>query len=128
MKRHEREAAAAAALRDCRAALAARGSTILRELTRPAGEAASDAGPDTAFDDWRHYPEGEVYDPATHAQYFFHRHPVAAAPDAGNDEHGHFHLFLRGEGVPAGASGAVTRSCTEECGSPAGKAKLGLTR
>jgi hypothetical protein len=87
-------------LRDCRAALAARDSTIL-------GEVAGGA-PDAAIADWRHYPEGEVYDPATHAQYFFHRHPIAspsgaAGPAAtGEQEHGHFHLFLRGEGVPAG--------------------------
>src|SRR6185437_8554294 len=24
--------------------------------------------------DWTHYPSGDVYDGATHAQYFFHRH------------------------------------------------------
>lgn len=107
MTRHEREAAAAATLRDCRAALAARGSNILREVAGAGGQAGSDAAPDTAPEsaivDWRHYPEGEVYDPATHVQYFFHRHPVAAAAGAaGQPEHGHFHLFLRGEGVPAG--------------------------
>lgn len=103
MNRHEREAAAAATLRDCRAALAARGSNILREVTSTAGEAASGAGPDIVLDEWRHYPHGEVYDPETHAQYFFHRHPPAAARDTGGEvEHGHFHLFLRGEGIPAG--------------------------
>jgi hypothetical protein len=97
--RQEREAAAAATLRDCRAVLAARGTTILREVAGTASNAGSDGG----LADWRHYPEGEVYDPATHTQYFYHRHPVAAPFDAsGTDEHGHFHLFLRGEGVPSG--------------------------
>jgi Domain of unknown function (DUF6969) len=88
----KREGAAAAALRRCRAALAERGSNALREATGGDPAAA-----------WRHYPAGEVYDPASHAQYFFHRHaeedrPRRAAPA----EHGHFHLFLGGDGMPAG--------------------------
>ena len=61
---------------------------ILGELT--AGGAAAE---------WRHYPEGEVYDPATHAQYFYHAHP---ARERAPSEHGHFHLFLRAEGMPEG--------------------------
>ena len=87
-------AEAAAILRECRAALAAGGSTIVAEATG-----------DGAIDDWRHYPDGEVYDRASHAQYFFHRH--AAGPrgrSVGAAEHGHFHLFLRGEGMPAGVT------------------------
>jgi hypothetical protein len=103
VNRLEREAEAAATLLDCRAVLAARGSTILDEVTGAAGDAASQAAADPAIVNWRHYPEGEVYDPTTHAQYFFHHHPVAAPPDAAAEaEQGHFHLFLRGEGVPAG--------------------------
>lgn len=94
MNWRKREAEAAATLRACRAALAVRGSTIIRE-------AASEDAADIV--DWRHYPEGEVYDPATHAQYFYHRHPrPARTRPAGPIEHGHFHLFLRGEGMPAG--------------------------
>ncbi len=55
--------------------------------------------------DWRHYPEGEAYDPASHAQYFYHRHPGPAKKrPAQPEEHGHFHLFLRGEGMPAGTT------------------------
>ena len=34
----------------------------------------------------------------SHAQYFYHRHPEGDAPA----EHGHFHLFLRPEGMPGG--------------------------
>lgn len=94
----EREAAAAARLRECHTALAARGSTMIRE--------AVGAGSDDIAD-WQHYPEGEVYDPASHVQYFYHRHPAAAPPSppaAASEpaEHGHFHLFLRGDGIPAG--------------------------
>jgi membrane-associated phospholipid phosphatase len=98
VNRREREAEAAATLRECRKALAARGSTIIREAT---SASAGDIGTEIA--DGRHYPEGEVYDPVSHTQYFYHRHPgpVRNRP-APAIEHGHFHLFLRGEGMPAG--------------------------
>ena len=82
-------------LRECRAALAARGSTVLREATGAAG---------LDLPDWRHYPEGEVYDPATHVQYFYHRHPRPSGDAAEPAEHGHFHLFLRGEAIPPGTT------------------------
>ena len=43
-----------------------------------------------------HYPEGDVYDHHTHAQYYYHAH-------RGSDgEHGHFHTFLRAKGLPEG--------------------------
>lgn len=91
----EREAEAAARLRECRAVLAAQGRTVIAEAV---GEAAE-------IVDWRHYPDGEVYDPASHVQYFYHRHPGPAARGRAEPaEHGHFHLFLRGEGIPAGVT------------------------
>jgi hypothetical protein len=99
----EREAEAAATLRGCREALAARGSTVIREAM-----SAGAADPAAEIVDWRHYPEGEVYDPTSHAQYFYHRHPKSTrrrpqlSVGAEPAEHGHFHLFLRGEGIPAG--------------------------
>ncbi|HEY8874835.1 MAG TPA: hypothetical protein VIM52_17535, partial [Stellaceae bacterium] len=73
----ERETAAAAALRECREALAARGTTVIREAT-VIGDARGGGAADSAGDivEWRHYPEGEVYDSASHAQYFYHRHPA----------------------------------------------------
>lgn len=40
-----------------------------------------------------HYPKGDVYDPASHAQYYYHAH----RPETG--EHGHFHTFLRSAGM-----------------------------
>jgi len=51
--------------------------------------------------EWRHYPDGEVYDPKSHAQYFYHTHPINGRPFR---EHGHFHTFLRAEGMPVGAA------------------------
>lgn len=41
----------------------------------------------------RHYPHGDVYDRATHAQFYGHTHRAG--------EHGHIHLFLRPRGMPA---------------------------
>jgi hypothetical protein len=88
----EREADAAATLRDCRQVLADRGRTILDEVT----------GGEVDIAAWRRFPEGEVYDPASHAQYFYHCHAVPPERDLPRDEHGHFHLFLRAEGMPTG--------------------------
>ncbi len=84
-----RAASAAAVIRGCRSELAARGSNVLREALGRPGEA----------EEWRHYPPGDGYDLISHAQYFFHCHANAASAA----EQGHFHLFLRAEGMPAGA-------------------------
>src|SRR5262249_44514440 len=54
-----------------------------------------------AISAWRHYPEGEVYDPISHSQYFFHAHATSGQPTA---ERGHFHTFLRAEGMPVGVT------------------------
>jgi hypothetical protein len=43
-----------------------------------------------------HYPQGDVYDRETHAQYYYHAHR--------DGEHGHFHLFLRAKGMPPGCN------------------------
>jgi hypothetical protein len=82
---------AAAVVADCRARLGAGGRNILCEVAPPAD----------AIVEWRHYPEGEVYDPASHAQYFYHAHPVESRLP---HEHGHFHTFLRAEGMPFGVA------------------------
>ncbi len=71
--------------------LAKSGDTILGQLS---GEAAGGG-----LADWTHYPAGDVYDPATHAQYFFHRHAVGRD---GLAEHGHIHTFMRARGMPEG--------------------------
>jgi hypothetical protein len=43
-----------------------------------------------------HYPKGDVFDRETHSQYYYHAHR--------DGEHGHFHCFLRGPGMPEGAT------------------------
>jgi hypothetical protein len=91
----ERMAAAAAVIRDCRRELAARNANLRGELI--AGSAP--------ISEWRRYPEGEVYDPNSHSQYFFHAHPERGSPAA--TEQGHFHTFLRAEGMPAGVTPLV---------------------
>lgn len=92
----QRHAEAAATIRECRRALAASGRTIVSELT---------GGSDVA--EWQRLPEGEVYDPSSHAQYFYHCHATFGAGVDAPAEHGHFHLFLRADGVPRGVSPLV---------------------
>ena len=87
-----RVASAAAVIRECRRVLVASGSTLAREAVGKSGKVG----------DWRHYPAGDVYDPSSHAQYFYHRHPAPDAATKHPDEHGHFHLFMRAEGMPEG--------------------------
>ena len=50
------------------------------------------------FFQWDHYPKGDVYDRQTHAQYFYHAHSVGGR----DPEHGHFHTFMRAEGMARG--------------------------
>lgn len=51
------------------------------------------AGHGTFFE-YDHYPKGDVFDKETHAQYYYHAHRTD------EDEHGHFHTFLRRKGMP----------------------------
>ena len=83
---------AAAVIRGCRSELAARGSNVVREVIGPRGEVEA----------WRHYPPGDGYDLISRSQYFFHGHPDPAPGSCEAPEYGHFHLFLRAEGMPAG--------------------------
>ena len=82
---------AAAALDEHRRALVDGRGGILAEIAPEGGALAP----------WRHYPEEEIYDPHTHAQYFFHVHPPDGRP---GPEYGHFHVFLRAEGMPPGVA------------------------
>jgi hypothetical protein len=43
---------------------------------------------------WEHYPPGDVFDPASGSQWFYHCHPA----EEGAAEHGHFHCFVRPQG------------------------------
>jgi len=51
------------------------------------------------FYEWDHYPPGDVYDRETHSQYYYHAHPADQRFD---QEHGHFHTFVRPKGMPEG--------------------------
>jgi uncharacterized protein DUF6969 len=82
-------AAAASEVLECQRALAASGVDPLR-LALAGSE---------PLREWDHYPEGDVYDPETHAQYFYHVHPPA---ERAPGEYGHFHTFLRPRGMPPG--------------------------
>ncbi len=95
----ERMEAAAAVIAECRCELAARGGDLLGELAPGGG----------GFAEWRHYPEREVYDRRSHGQYFFHTHPAGGpmAREPMGREHGHFHTFMRAEGMPPGAAPLV---------------------
>jgi hypothetical protein len=86
----EQMIAAAAIVGECRRDLAARNTDVVGEVI---GSSAICA--------WRHYPEGEVFDATSHAQYFFHAHAPDSRPPA---ERGHFHTFLRAEGMPSGVA------------------------
>lgn len=63
------------------------GDNVVGEVLRGQGE----------FYEWDHYPKGDVYDPETHAQYYYHAHPA----ELRGGEHGHFHTFLRPKGMPS---------------------------
>ena len=42
--------------------------------------------------EWEHFPAGDVVDPETHSQFYYHAH---AAEERVAGEHGHFHTFVR---------------------------------
>ncbi len=46
------------------------------------------------FIQFNHYPDGDVYDNESHAQFYYHAHRGVEG------EHGHFHTFLRQPGMP----------------------------
>lgn len=54
-------------------------------------EVLKDQGTFTEYD---HYPSGDVHDRDTHSQYFYHAHRGLSG------ENGHFHTFLRAQGMP----------------------------
>lgn len=82
-----RMARAAHEVVECHAVLATSQTTVVGALLSDYPE----------FTEWEHYPPDDVYDRQTHAQYYYHAHPPA---DRSWTEHGHFHIFLRAEGMP----------------------------
>lgn len=77
----------------CDATLAKAGLTVLTELFAGVSDITA----------WDHYPPGDVFDPASNAQWFYHCHPA----EEGSSEHGHFHCFMR----PEGPTGPIHHLC-----------------
>ncbi|MEQ8598610.1 MAG: hypothetical protein RLP98_01690 [Devosia sp.] len=77
----------------CEAVLAKGGLTVLSETFAGITDIAA----------WEHYPPGDVFDPASNAQWFYHCHPA----EEGAAEHGHFHCFVR----PDGPEGPIHHLC-----------------
>lgn len=73
---------------DCHRVLAKSGDNLVGELLKE----------HETFYEWDHYPPGDVYDPESHSQYYYHAHPQ----EERTGEHGHFHTFLRPKGMASG--------------------------
>ena len=80
--------AAGEEIKECYRVLGKTGDNVVGELLRNQG----------TFYEWNHYPKGDIYDHATHSQYFYHAHVEGQR----KGEHGHFHTFLRAKGMAAG--------------------------
>ena len=79
----EAMAAAAEEVVECMRVLAKTGDNVVGELLKT----------EDTFYEWDHYPKGDIFDPTSHSQYYYHAHRLG--------EHGHFHTFLRPKGMPA---------------------------
>jgi hypothetical protein len=77
-----RLAEAGAELAEIARVLAKTGDNVVGELLRA----------ERSFYEWDHYPPGDVHDPESGAQYYYHAH---AKTERGTGEHGHFHAFVR---------------------------------
>ncbi len=86
-ERLEDMAAAGAEVLEVYRLLRKSGDNVVGEVLRGQGE----------FYEWDHFPKGDVYDPETHSQYYYHAHPA----ELRGGEHGHFHTFLRPKGMPS---------------------------
>ena len=87
-ERLERMEAAGAEVLECHRVLRKTNDNIVGEILRDQG----------TFFQWQHYPKGDVFDAESNAQYYYHAHPAGER----KPEHGHFHTFLRPEGMPSG--------------------------
>lgn len=73
----------------CERILAKSGENVLRSTLTDAASVEA----------WSHYPPGDIFDPESGSQWYYHCH----IPSADGVEHGHFHCFIR----PEGAKGPV---------------------
>jgi hypothetical protein len=64
-------------------------STLAEDGINPVTAALQGA---SAVEEWAHFPAGDMIDPATHSQFYYHAHP---AEERAAGEHGHFHTFVR---------------------------------
>ena len=71
---------------ECRRVLEKADLNIVGEVLRGHG----------TFYELDHYPPEDVYDRHSHSQYYYHAHRGLGG------QHGHFHTFLRGPGMPRG--------------------------
>lgn len=88
LERLEDLAGAAEEVVNCHRVLAKTGDNIVGELLKDV----------ETFFEWDHYPDGDIFDPETFSQFYYHTHAKGERPG----EHGHFHTFLRPGGMPAG--------------------------
>ena len=79
---------AGARVRECYRVMTKGGVNIVGEVLKGQG----------TFFEMTHYPLDDVFDKDSHSQYYYHAHR------GGELEHGHFHTFLRGAGIPAALS------------------------
>lgn len=77
------------AMYDAAAEAIASASALADNGTNPVTEAINGAD---AVEEWAHFPAGDVTDPTTHSQFYYHAH---AAEERAAGEHGHFHTFVR---------------------------------
>ncbi|MBD3803681.1 MAG: hypothetical protein IE919_10645 [Thioclava sp.] len=80
---------AAETVLECETVLAKSGMSVVSEVLRGQGD----------FLTWERYPRGDVFDTETHCHYFYHAHD---AREMAQGENGHFHLFMRPEGIIPG--------------------------
>lgn len=96
---------------ECMAALHRRKSNLVLNAIEGHGE----------FFEWKHYPPCDASDCQTHAQYYFHAHP---AEDRDDPDYGHFHTFMRAQGMPPGMSPAPLHGDRANVGQSAGACHL----
>jgi hypothetical protein len=77
---------------ECYRVLERGGLNIVSEVLREGG----------SFYEWNHYPDGDIFDPDSHGQHYYHAHR--------DEEHGHFHTFLRQPGMPKGSRPVANKS------------------
>ena len=87
---HEAASVAVRAMRD----LVRRGASVLTEAIAPRASA-----PAPACVEWRHYPDGDIFDPRGGGLAYFHAHEAAERVPG---ELGHFHLFASPHRAPVG--------------------------